>query len=254
MNLTSDNYFSQEAAEQYMSVSQYKAFEKCEAMALAEIQGIYERKKTSALMIGSYVDAYYEGTLEKFKKENPECFKRDGTLKSEFVQAEEVIKAIDRQPYLLTLLSGKKQKILTGTIEGVDVKIKIDSLLPNMIVDLKVMRDFAPIYIEEDGRLPWYQAWGYDIQGAIYREIVRQNTGKTLPFVLVAATKEEVPDVDAIEIDTALLDYELSEFKIKAPRYDAIKKGIIDPIGCGKCNFCKSRKIITEIRKTEEEI
>jgi hypothetical protein len=123
-----------------------------------------------------------------------------------------------------------------------------------MIVDLKVMRDFAPIYIEEEGRLPWYQAWGYDIQGAIYREIVRQNTGKTLPFILVAATKEEVPDVDALEIDTALLDYELSEFKIKAPRYDAIKKGIIAPVGCGKCNFCKSRKIITEIRKTEEEI
>ena len=39
MNLTADNYFSAEANQQYMSVSQFKNFQKCESAALAEIKG-----------------------------------------------------------------------------------------------------------------------------------------------------------------------------------------------------------------------
>ena len=35
MKLTSENYYGQEANEQYFSVSQYKDFAKCEAMALS---------------------------------------------------------------------------------------------------------------------------------------------------------------------------------------------------------------------------
>ena len=39
-------------------------------------------------------------------------------------------------------MSGEKQVIMTGEIEGVPVKIKIDSYHPNkMIVDLKVMSE-----------------------------------------------------------------------------------------------------------------
>ena len=55
MKLTADNYFSQEAQMEYMSASQFKAFDKCEAAALAEIKGEYIREKTTALMVGSYV-------------------------------------------------------------------------------------------------------------------------------------------------------------------------------------------------------
>lgn len=45
MKLTKDNYFSQEMSMKFMGVSQYKAFEKCSAAALAEINGEYEREK-----------------------------------------------------------------------------------------------------------------------------------------------------------------------------------------------------------------
>ena len=92
MKLNERNYFSKKAEKEYMSVSQFKAFEDCQAAALAMVKGKYKRPKTTALLVGSYVDSYFEGTLEKFRAENPELFKKDGTLKSEFIQAEDIIK------------------------------------------------------------------------------------------------------------------------------------------------------------------
>ena len=71
---------------------------------------------------------------------------------------------------------------MTGDIFGVPFKIKIDSYLPDKIVDLKIMRDFEPIYVEGKGRVSFIEAWGYDIQAGVYQEIVRQNTGKQLPL------------------------------------------------------------------------
>lgn len=76
MKLTQRNYFSPRANKEYMSVSQFKSFEKCPAAALAEIKGKYKREKTTALMVGSYVDAHFEGMLATFAKENPEIFKK----------------------------------------------------------------------------------------------------------------------------------------------------------------------------------
>ena len=67
MKLTNENYFSKEADMEYMSVSQFKAFEQCEAAALASVKGEWERTKTTALLVGSYVDAHFEGTLDVFK-------------------------------------------------------------------------------------------------------------------------------------------------------------------------------------------
>ena len=189
--LTNENYFSLENQMKYMGVSQFKSFQKCEAMGLAEVTGNYEREKTSALLVGSYVDSHFEGTLDIFKAQNPEIFKRDGTLKSEYIQAESIINRIEQDKLFMDFMSGEKQVIMTGTIEGVPIKIKIDSLHPDTIVDLKIMRDFEPIYKAEQGRLPWFEAWRYDLQGAVYQEVIRQNTGKILPFYLAAATKEK---------------------------------------------------------------
>jgi len=56
--LTAENYFSQENNMKYMGASQFKSFMNCEAAALAEIKGEFEREKTVALLVGSYVDAH----------------------------------------------------------------------------------------------------------------------------------------------------------------------------------------------------
>lgn len=253
MKLTAENYFSKEANQHYMSVSQFKAFERCQAAALAEISGEYEREeKSTALLVGSYVDAYFEGTLDQFKQDYPEIFKRDGTLKAEYIQAEAIIERIKRDKLFTEFMSGEKQVIMTGEICGVPVKIKIDSLLPDKIVDLKVMRDFENIRDAEKGFLPYFEAWGYDIQAAVYQEIVRQNTGKVLPFYLAAATKEKTPDIDIVYINPKSIDFAFDKFKANVELYDAIKKGVIEPERCGRCDYCKKTKVLTE--PTDSEI
>ena len=74
MQLTNENYYTQEANKTFMSVSTYKNFsgtlyhKGCEAQAMAILNGDYKREPNTAMLIGSYVDAYVEGTLDKFKE------------------------------------------------------------------------------------------------------------------------------------------------------------------------------------------
>lgn len=53
--LDKDDYFKQETELEYMSASQFKDFRKCEAMAMAKINGTYKRHKTISMLIGSYI-------------------------------------------------------------------------------------------------------------------------------------------------------------------------------------------------------
>ena len=70
MKLNNDEqYYSKEANRSYWSVSQYKDFCMCEAMAMAKIQGEYEQPTTKAMLIGTLVDRWFEGTLEQLRQE-----------------------------------------------------------------------------------------------------------------------------------------------------------------------------------------
>ena len=94
MILTSENYYSQEADREYLSVSQYKTFvgtlgrPGCESYALAKLNGewIENIEDSDALMIGSYVDVHFEGTLNVFKAQHPCMFKKDGTLMAKYAK------------------------------------------------------------------------------------------------------------------------------------------------------------------------
>lgn len=252
MKLTAKNYFSREANQRYMSVSQYKAFKKCPACAMAELSGEWEREQTAALMVGSYVDAYFSGEMGQFNKEHPEIFRRDGMLKSEYAQADQIIARVSRDKLFKSYLDGEKQVIMTGKIEGVPVKIKVDALHDDKIVDLKIMRDFEPVYSEElCARVPWWVAWRYDLQGAVYQEIVYQNTGKRLPFYLAAATKEKVTDYNIFHIVQGDLDIAIEEVKENIARFDAMKQGIIEPERCGECAYCRETKVLTEVIESD---
>lgn len=252
MKLTQRNYFSKKANMEYMSVSQFKSFQKCPACAIAEIKGKYKREQTTALLVGSYIDGYFENTLDKFIKKNPEMFKKNGTLKADFQQAEEIIKRLLKDKLFMEYMNGRKQVIMTGEICGVPVKIKTDVLHDDKIVDLKIVKDFENIRDDEAGWLPWYEFWKYDMQGAVYQEIVRQNVGKQLPFYLNAATKEKVTDLDIIHIPQKMMDFQLEKVKADIVRFDAMKKGIIEADRCGKCEWCKQTKKLTEPTEADE--
>ena len=130
MALNSKNYYSHEKNLQYFSVSQYKDFCKCEAMAMAKINGTYQQPKSRALILGSLFDELLTGTkksLEQFIEENKsELFKKNGEPYADVAQTFETAEKVKQQPLMMYFLTGQNQKIMTGEIEGVPFKIKMD--------------------------------------------------------------------------------------------------------------------------------
>ena len=257
MTLTNDNYFSKEAMSEYWSVSQFKAFSKCEACGLAEARGQYKREPSTALLVGSYVDTYFtgadEGALGRFALEHPEIFNsRTGALKSDFKHAETMINAVECQPLMMAYLQGETQVIKTAELFGVPWKIKMDvynEVGPDKrIVDLKTVKDFADVYETGFGYRSWIEYWGYDIQGAIYQKVEQIASGRNipLPFYIVAVTKEKVPDVAVIQIPQSVLDTALEVVESKIDRFDLVKNGEIEPNRCETCEYCKTTKILME--------
>ena len=80
--------------------------------------------------------------------------------------------------------------------------------------------------------------YDYITQGAIYQEIVRQNTGMTLPFFISAISKENEPDLEVIQIDNQTLAEQLEVVKMNVPQIKMLKSGEIEPIHCGYCDWC----------------
>ena len=275
MKLTNKNYYGQAANNEFMSVSQFKQFQKCEAMALAELKGEYERPKSKALLLGSFVDEMLTGTKksqigfvydnfsELFQKSSKlsklddasritfindywsDLFDADNKPYAEILQALETIEKIKKQPLMMKHFKSKHQIIMTGEIAGVPFKIKMDNCKPGeFIADGKYMASLRSPNLFE----PMVKYWGYDIQGAVYQEIVYQNTGERLPFYLDIATKETPTHLAVAEIKQYDLDEALEIVIKNAPRYQAIKNGEVEPERCGEydCNYCTETEIITE--------
>lgn len=266
MILTQENYYSTEANMAYMSASQYKAFCQCEAAALAELQGEWVQPSTQALLVGGYIDAWFAGELPVYQAQHPELFKRDGTLKAEYLKAQDVIARMESDELYSMLMSGEKQVIRIGEIAGVPFKIKIDSLLDaavcrqiaeefpdaspalgfgdGAIVDQKVMRDLEDVWSDEERRMvPFAQAWGHDIQGAIYQAV----EGHMMPFLLAVGTREEPADLAALYIPDDALRAKLYEVEDLAPRFQAIKEGREEPRRCERCPWCRATRTLRTI-------
>lgn len=235
--LNNENYYDD---DEYMSVSSFKRYQKC------ELEGMQPWGEPSdAMLVGSYVDSYVEGTLDKFIADNPQIISSRGAtkgeLKSEFQKASEICKYIDNDRVFKQFMSGEKQTIMTGVIGGVPFKIKMDSYSKGIAInDLKVMRTIT------DSKGNFYDfitPWGYDLQLACYQEIVRQNTGEKLLCYICAVTKETPINSVIINIPQVFLDRALYTVESTIQRYYDIKMGKIEPQGCGICPTCiKNRK------------
>lgn len=241
--LTNDNYYSQKANQKYFSVSQIKDFLKCEAYAMAKINGEWVEPPTTPMLIGSYVDSWFEGTLEDFKTRTPEIFKKDGTLKSDYIKAEKIIDRVSKDDFFMSCMSGEKQVIMTGEIFGAKWKIKMDSYIPDeVIVDLKVVQKLRDVTYKNGWKQSFIEKWGYDLQLAVYREIVRQNTGKILPCIIAAIDKQDYPDLDCILIPDDQLNFQLEQLRWQMPHIISVKCGEIEPMRCGHCDYCRATK------------
>ncbi|WP_418875960.1 PD-(D/E)XK nuclease-like domain-containing protein [[Ruminococcus] torques] len=252
MVLTAENYYSKEANKEYMSVSQYKDFAgtygkmACEFSAVEKLEERWEQKKTTPLLVGSYVDSYFEGTVGEFKKETPEIFTRDGGLKAPYIQADKIIERMERDPLFMMYMSGKKQVIMTAELFGAKWKIKIDSYAEGIaITDLKVVESITkPKWVRDIGYLDFIRYWGYDIQGAIYQEVVYRNTGLRLPFYIAAGTKEEEPNIEVIHVTQNYLDEAKHMVEMNMPRILRVKNGEVEPDRCEMCDCCRHTKVL----------
>ena len=247
--LTQAKYYSKKANLEYFSVSQFKDFMKCPAMAMAKLKGEYEQEESRALILGSYVDEMLTGTREsqmKFLEENhSDLFKKNGDYYADVIQAAETIERIKKQPLMMKYLAGKHQVIMTGEIEGVPFKIKMDSFKKGeYIADLKYMASLRSPNLFQ----PMVKYWGYDIQAAVYQEIVRQNTGDKLPFMFVVATKEQPAHLAVGEISQWNMDEALDVVRKHIVRFQKIKNNEIPAERCEdySCDYCTRTKVITE--------
>lgn len=233
MKLSDDTYYGKEANQAFFSVSQYKDFCKCEAMAMAKIRGEYEQPTTKAMLIGTLVDRWFEGTLEQLRQESPNIFYcRNGALRADFRKADQIIKRVQQDERFMLYMSGEKQKILTFEMFGAPWKMKMDSFVEGIcITDLKVVQNFKSLAF-----------WRYDLQGVVYQEGCARNGYGRLPFYLAAATKETVTNFDIFQIDQPTLDLALREIDGNMPRFIAVKSGLEEPHYCGVCDYCKSVK------------
>lgn len=254
MKLTDKNYYGAKASQEYFSVSQFKDFLKCPSMAMAKIRGEYEPEKSRALLLGSYVDEMLTGDEDsqlKFIAENyDELFKRGGSPYADVAQAMEAIERVKKQPLMMHYLSGKHQVIMTGEIEGVPFKIKMDSFDPKeYITDLKYMASLRSPNLFT----PMVEYWGYDIQAACYQEIVYQNIGKRLPFFFDVATKEKPAHLAVGQISQWNIDKAMEVVKANIVDFQKIKSGQTKAERCEDygCDWCTSTKVITEAIDTD---
>ena len=260
--LTDENYYSLEADRLYCSASQYldiigrPSIPGCEARAMAKLNGEYKEETTKAMLIGSILDCLWEldelpieEKIQIIADKFPECISSRGAtkgeLKNEYKQAIQLYQRTLMDDLFCQFMSGQKQVIMTGEIEGLPFKIKMDSYIPDVaIVDLKTTQDASRNhrkYIADSGNWEtFYRSFSYDVQLAIYREIVRQNTGKTLRCYLAVIDKKEHPLPQIIEMTPQMLDDALASVKAHIPTVKMLKSGEVkNYCRCEECDYCR---------------
>ena len=137
---------------------------------------------------------------------------------------------------------------MTAELYGTPWKIKMDSYIPGVaIVDLKVMASLTKLeWVRDIGYLDFVRYWGYDIQGAIYQEVVYQNTGKRLPFYIAGSSKEEAMNIEVIYIHDNYLKEAMKVIESRMPRILQVKYHGAKPDRCVQCIWCRDTKVLTK--------
>ena len=86
------------------------------------------------------------------------------------------------------------------------------------------------------------------MQLAIYRELIKQTFGQECAPYMFAVSKQEIPDKMAIdfvdEADEVKLQSALQDVLDHQDRIWSVMAGETAPISCGKCEYCRARKVL----------
>lgn len=263
-----DDYYGAVANYAYMSASQLKTFigtpgiTACEERAVAEVSGQYERPESKALLIGSYIDVLLTGTEDEqheFRECHPEMISSRGAtkgqLKAEYRTANDMVARAfqdkENGGIFMKSLTGERQKVVTGEIHGHKFKGRIDVLGDGFITDLKTVESVNRRYYN-DGWWDFISWWGYDLQGAVYQELVYQQTGNRWPFYIAAISKQTPCDIDLLQVPQERLDEAMARVTPEAlDRIAALKDGEVEPERCERCDWCRMTKVIRKPRILE---
>lgn len=240
--LNDKNYFSEEADKHYMSVSLLKNILKCEA-------SFKIKEFRECFLEGHFLEEalYKNGNVNKFIGDNPEICNQSGTLKAKYRTYLETAEFVKKDKQFVNSLQGENEKIFTGELFGVPWKIKVDciNLKKGFITDLKFIKDFRKVWSDKENKyVNFVELYRYDIQAAVYQEIVRQNTGKVLNFYIAAVTKEKIPKKSLLYFNKLDLKDALEYVESVFDRVKQVWKGEVAPNACGTCENClKSHKI-----------
>lgn len=238
IELTQQNYYDKATDYEYMSFSLFKNFLANPARAMADLKDEYPWfDDNKALLVGNYLHSYFEGkeAHQKFIDANPELFSTRGAskgqLKTDFMLAQQMIDRLLAEPQFVASIDRAvdREVIVTGTINEVPWKGKIDALdVENgLFYDFKTVKslvdDGAVWDNEKRERVTFIQSRRYDMQMAIYSELLQQQYGKEFtpviwavskdkkeqlakPYIITEATMEEALD-DVINLQQDVLDY-----------------------------------------------
>jgi exodeoxyribonuclease VIII len=115
---------------------------------------------------------------------------KDVITQEQFEQIEEMRNAAYATPFVSKLLSGEKELSFWGVDEdtGLTLKVRPDCITEwngkHILVDYKTCTDCENTKFYRDSI-----KFGYDLQLAMYREILRQNTGHDYMVVIIAQEK-----------------------------------------------------------------
>lgn len=259
--LTQENYYQDTS---WLTNSRFKRYQQCQAKAFALDSGEWtEERDETPLLLGNYVHSFFESpeAHQQFFAENGDKIlaktgKNKGSLKSDFVIGNKIIESLRGDDGFSRLYHGypdddvRKELIVYGEIEGVPVKGKLDSvnLSRGYFVDLKTMKS---IYAEEwspelKKKVPAavnnILNFGYHGQLGLYRELLKQMTGKDFRPYIVAVSKEVVPDREILKINDEWLDEGLDKIKSEIVEVWDVIQGKQKPKKCGHCDYCRSHK------------
>ncbi|MCJ1995033.1 hypothetical protein GYN24_10625 [Lactococcus piscium] len=260
-DLLGADYYIVESSRAYWSISQYKRFRECEERAVAELAEEWtEDRDSTPLLVGNYVHSYFESpeAHEIFKFENGSTMiaKTGATkchLKKDFKVAEVMINALKTDKQFAEYYIGEKEVSVTGVINGIDFKGKIDCLNieGGYFVDIKTTKSQIDDLAWSDEfrtKMRWFEVYGYVLQMATYKELLYQKYGKEFIPIIYAVTKESIPDTRAVVFQSdEKLKYELAELSTIISKLDAVKKGISEAILCKHCNYCKSHGLTDKV-------
>lgn len=263
IKLTKSNYYSHDTDFQYMSFSVFKDFEQCEAATLAKLKGDWEpTSDPKALLIGNYVHSYFESeqahadfisASHKAMMTNPNKKEPDGHLRADYKIADKMIKALSEDDFFNYVYApGDKEVIVTGELFGHQWKGKIDSLdLDNgVFYDLKTTADFTKRWNEESRqREPFIYNGHYELQMAVYQQLIKQTFGKMCEPVIVGITKQTPPDMQAFDFESdgakAAMANALEVVKNKQDHFWNVLMGEEPPKACGHCDYCRTKAHLT---------